>query len=56
MSDRVLVLSERPGTIIHELSVDIPDRGQPLARRQVPQVHGYAAQIFDLLKLNERAA
>lgn len=56
MSDRVLVLSERPGTIIHELPVDIPDRGQPLARRQMPQVHGYAAQIFDLLKLNERAA
>lgn len=56
MSDRVLVLSERPGTIIHELPVDIPDRGQPLARRQMPQVHGYAAEIFDLLKLNERAA
>lgn len=56
MSDRVLVLSERPGTIIHELPVNIPDRGHPLARRQMPQVHGYAAQIFDLLKLNERAA
>ena len=56
MSDRVLVLSERPGTIIHEMAVDLPDRAHPLARRQLPEVHRYAAEIFDLLKLNERAA
>lgn len=56
MSDRVLVLSERPGTIIKELTVDLPDRAHPLNRRQMPQVYDYAAEIFDLLKLKERAA
>ena len=56
MADRVLVMSERPGTIIRELVVDLPDRAHPLARRQMPQVHAYAAEIFNLLKLDERAA
>jgi NitT/TauT family transport system ATP-binding protein len=56
MSDRVLVLSERPGTIIKELLVDLPDRAHPLRRRQMPEVHTYAADIFNLLKLDQRAA
>jgi NitT/TauT family transport system ATP-binding protein len=56
MSDRVLVLSERPGTIIREMPIDLPDRAHPLKRRQMPQVHAHAAEIFDLLKLADRAA
>lgn len=56
MSDRVIVLSERPGTIIEEIPIDMPDRGQPLNRRQMPQVNEYAARIFGLLKLDQRAA
>jgi len=56
MSDRVLVLSERPGTIIEEIVVDLPDRAHPLKRRQMPEVHRYAARIFDLLKLDQRVA
>ncbi len=56
MSDRVLVLSERPGTIIREIPIDLPDRAHPLSRRQLPQVHAHAAEIFDLLKLADRAA
>jgi NitT/TauT family transport system ATP-binding protein len=56
MSDRVLVLSERPGTIIHEMDINLPDRAHPLARRQMPQVHAHAAEIFDLLKLADKAA
>ena len=56
MSDRVLVLSERPGTIIREIDIDLPDRGHPLNRRQMPEVHQHAAEIFTLLRLDQRAA
>lgn len=56
MSDRVLVLSERPGTVIHEIDVGLPDRAHPMNRRQMPEVHHHAAEIFRLLRLDQRAA
>ena len=34
LSDRVLVMSQRPGHITEELVIDVPDRRNPLARRQ----------------------
>ncbi len=55
MSDRILVLSERPGTVISEIRVDLPHRDEPLKRRKMKEVAGYAAQIFALLKLEEKA-
>lgn len=55
MSDRILVLSERPGTIIAEIVVDLPHRDQPIKRRQLPEVADYASQIFRHLKLEEKA-
>jgi NitT/TauT family transport system ATP-binding protein len=55
MSDRIIVLSERPGTIVQVIDVDLPDRGEPLKRRKRSEVHAYAAQLFDLLKLEDRA-
>jgi NitT/TauT family transport system ATP-binding protein len=56
MSDRVLVMSERPGKIIHEMAIDLPDRAHPLKRRQMPEIHVHAAEIFKLLKLADRVA
>ena len=56
MSDRVLVLSERPGTVMREMPIALPDRAHPLRRRQMPEVHQYAAEIFTLLRLDQRAA
>ncbi|KZX96881.1 MULTISPECIES: ABC transporter ATP-binding protein [unclassified Sulfitobacter] len=56
MSDRILVLSERPGTIVAEIEVDLPRRDRPLERRVMPQVADYAAQLFKHLKLEEKAA
>ncbi len=56
MSDRVLVLSERPGTVIREMPIDLPDRAHPLKRRQMNEIHQHAAEIFALLKLDQRAA
>lgn len=55
MSDRILVLSERPGTVIAEIKVDLPHRDQPLQRRHMPEVSEYAAELFTHLKLEEKA-
>ena len=54
MSDRILVLSERPGRVIADIRVDLPHRERPLQRRKLPEVNNYAAQLFELLKLEEK--
>lgn len=56
MSDRILVLSERPGTVVAEIKVDLPKRDRPIERRTMPEVSEYAAQLFKHLKLEEKAA
>ena len=53
MADRILVLSERPGKIIEDMTVDLPDRGNPTARRQNPKITEYINHLFDLLKLQD---
>ena len=55
LSDRILVMSERPGTIIEEIVVDIPDRDNPLQRRKHPSVGDHVARLMDLLKLDANA-
>ena len=55
MSDRIIVLSERPGRIVAELKVDLPHRDQPIKRRTMPEVSAYAAQVFKHLRLEEKA-
>ncbi len=52
LSDRILVMSERPGTIVQEIRVDIPGRGDPMQRRNHPGVGAYVGQLMDLLKLD----
>lgn len=56
MSDRILVLSERPGTVIAEIKVELPHRDEPIKRRLMPEVGDYASQLFKHLKLAEKAA
>jgi len=56
MSDRILVMSDRPGRIIEEIAVDLPDRDNPIARRAHPRTGAYIARLFELLKLDERVA
>lgn len=56
LSDRVLVMSQRPGTIIEEIVIDIPDRANPMERRKSEKVGPYVARLMDLLHIEEAAA
>jgi NitT/TauT family transport system ATP-binding protein len=51
LSDRVLVMSRRPGRIIDEIRIDIPNREQPLQRRTDPKVAGYIARLMEKLDI-----
>jgi NitT/TauT family transport system ATP-binding protein len=55
LSDRILVMSERPGKIIKEIKVDLPDRHDPMARRQDRKVGDYVAELMGLLHVSEQA-
>lgn len=54
MADRILVMSERPGTIVEEINVDLPERENPTARRQNPEIQNYINHMFETLKLKDR--
>ena len=49
LSDRVLVLSRRPGTIVDEILIEMPKRDDPIARRQNPKANDYTARLMDRL-------
>ena len=53
LSDRVLVMSQRPGRIIEEIDVDIPGRNDPMERRKDPKIGTYVAQLMSLLHVGE---
>jgi len=55
LSDRVLVMSRRPGRIIDEIAIDIPGRDDPLARRRSSKVGEYVAQLMNRLDIHEGA-
>jgi NitT/TauT family transport system ATP-binding protein len=56
MADRIIVMSERPGTVVEEIKVDLPDRDNPIHRRTHPRAGEYIARLFELMRLEERAA
>jgi len=51
LSDRVLVMSRRPGRIIDEIRIDLPQRDNPLARRADPKVNDYVGRLMDRLDI-----
>jgi NitT/TauT family transport system ATP-binding protein len=51
LSDRVLVMSRRPGTIIDEITIDMAGRDNPIARRHDPKVNDYVARLMDRLDI-----
>ena len=54
LSDRVYVMSERPGTIIEEIVIEIPGREDPMRRRRDPRVGAYVAELMSLLHVGEK--
>ncbi|MGE3245242.1 MAG: ABC transporter ATP-binding protein [Beijerinckiaceae bacterium] len=56
LSDRVLVMSQRPGRIVEELKIDIPNRDHPMERRKSPKIGPYVAHLMDVLHIEEEAA
>ncbi|HVV94534.1 MAG TPA: ABC transporter ATP-binding protein [Hyphomicrobiales bacterium] len=56
MSDRILVMSERPGRIVEEIAVDLPGRDDPMARITAPRARDYVDHLFASLHLQEKAA
>jgi NitT/TauT family transport system ATP-binding protein len=55
MSDRILVMSERPGRIVEEIKVDLPNRNNPISRQAMQPAREIMAHLFDALHLDERA-
>ena len=55
LSDRILVMSARPGTIVEEIVVDLPDRDNPIVRRRHARVGEYVARLMELLHLGDLA-
>jgi NitT/TauT family transport system ATP-binding protein len=56
LSDRVLVMSRRPGRIIDEIKIELPQRDDPIARRQDPRVNQYVARLMDRLDIGPLSA
>jgi NitT/TauT family transport system ATP-binding protein len=55
LSDRILVMSRRPGKIIDEVTIDIPDREDPFARRRDHRVQDYVSRLMDRLDIGHPA-
>lgn len=53
MADRIVVLTGRPGQVLETIAIELPDRGNPTARRQNPDAQSYIAHLFDLFKLRD---
>jgi NitT/TauT family transport system ATP-binding protein len=56
LSDRLLVMSERPGTIIEEIEVNLPHRDNPLERRKLPEIGPLQGRLMELLKVGKETA
>lgn len=56
LSDRILVMSRRPGTIVEEIVVDIPGRDKPMQRRKSAKVAEYVSRLMGLLHIGEDEA
>lgn len=54
MSDRILVMSDRPGRIVEEIDVGLPDRDNPLARVGTPRATEIIKHLFHALHIDNR--
>jgi NitT/TauT family transport system ATP-binding protein len=55
LSDRVLVMSARPGRLIEEIAIELPRREDPMWRREQPRMAHYVPLLMALLHLRDAA-
>ncbi len=53
LSDRVLVMCQRPGRIIEEIRVELPARANPMERRRQDRLGAYVSQLMSLLHVGD---
>ncbi len=53
LSDRILVMSPRPGRIVEEIPVDMPGRDAPIRRRLHARVGPLAAHLMEQLNIGQ---
>lgn len=53
LSDRLLIMGPRPGTLIEEIIVDLPMRNNPLERRKLAGVGPLISRMMELLKVGQ---
>jgi len=46
-------MSRRPGRIIDEIRVELPQREDPIGRRQAPRVNDYLARLMNRLDIRQ---
>jgi len=49
LSDRVLVMSERPGKIVEDISIDLPRPRDPRTTREDPAFGNYVVQLSEIM-------
>jgi NitT/TauT family transport system ATP-binding protein len=55
LSDRVLVMSARPGKIIEEIEIALPYRDDCMRRRELPEIGQYVPRLMSLLHVRDAA-
>jgi len=55
LSDRVLVMSHRPGRIVDEITIDMDHRDDPFLRRNDAKVAGYVSTLMERLDIGHAA-
>ncbi|RDU96783.1 ABC transporter ATP-binding protein [Trinickia dinghuensis] len=49
LSDRVIVMSERPGRVLHDMKIDLPHPRQPDTTRSDPRYGHYVAELSKMM-------
>ena len=44
-------MSKRPGRVIDEIAIELPNRDDPIARRHEPKVSDYVGRLMDRLDI-----
>jgi NitT/TauT family transport system ATP-binding protein len=52
LADRVVVVSKRPGTVLRDITIDLPADRDQVATKSLPRFSQLRAEVFDLIRRN----